>query len=170
MGGFGLQVFGRKCEQEHKEGSTAPMKFKYRKTPDDTDPSKRWIARPILQVRLYDGLKHQDIRCLVDSGADDCLFHTSVGEVLGIDVQAGRLKPFAGIAAGHFVDAYMHSIQMQIQGFSEKIDLEVGFTDSDWVSGILGQSGFFDNYRVTFERFRGRFEVTSRARPRLSGT
>lgn len=93
-----------------------------------------------------------------------------MSEVLGIDVQAGRLKRFVGIAAGHFVEAYMHGLQMQIQGFSEKIDLEVGFTDSDWVSGILGQSGFFDNYRVTFERFRGRFEVTSRARLRLSGT
>lgn len=146
------------------------MKYKYRKIPDDTDPSKRWIARPILQVRLYDSLKHQDIRCLVDSGADDCLFHQSVGELLGIDVQTGRLKRFAGIAAGHLVDAYMHPVQMQIQGFSEKIDLEVGFTDSEWVSGILGQSGFFDNYRVTFERFRSRFEVTSRARLRLSGT
>jgi hypothetical protein len=146
------------------------MKFKYRKTPDDTDPSKRWIARPILQVRLYYGLKHQDIRCLVDSGADDCLFHTSVGERLGIDVQAGRLKRFAGIAAGQFVDAYMHTIQTQIQGLSEKIDLEAGFTDSEWVYGILGQSGFFQNYRVTFERFRGRFEVTSRFRLRPPGT
>ena len=46
------------------------MKFKYRRTPDDTDPSKRWIARPILQVRLYYGPKHQDIRCLVDGGAE----------------------------------------------------------------------------------------------------
>ena len=146
------------------------MKYKYRKIPDDTDPSKRWIARPILQVRLYYGLHHQDLRCLVDSGADECLFHTSVGIVLGIDVQAGRLRQFAGIAAGHFVNAYMHPIQIQIQGFSEKIDIEAGFTDSDWVSGLLGQSGFFDNYRVTFERFRGRFEVTSRSRLRRPGT
>ena len=107
---------------EHKEVTADAMKYKYRKIPDDSDPSKRWIARPILQVRLYYGTKHQDIRCLVDSGADDCLFHSSVGEVLGIDVQAGRVKRFAGIAAGQFVDAYMHTIQMQIQGFSEKID------------------------------------------------
>jgi Aspartyl protease len=146
------------------------MKYKYRKIPDDTDPSKRWTARPILQVRLYYGPNRQDIRCLVDSGADDCLFHTSVGDRLGIDVQAGRLKRFAGIAAGHFVEAYMHALQMQIQGFSEKIDLEAGFTDSEWVYGILGQSGFFANYRVTFERFRGRFEVTSRSKLRLPGT
>jgi len=93
-----------------------------------------------------------------------------VGQVLGIDLQAGRLKRFAGISAGNFVDAYMHKIQMQIQGFSEMIDLEAAFTDSEWVSGILGQSGFFANYRVTFERFRGRFEVTSRARLRPRGT
>lgn len=91
------------------------MKYKYRKIPDDTEPSKRWIARPILQVTLYSGPSHQDIRCLVDSGADDCLFHSSVGEVLGIDVQAGRLKSFAGIAAGQFVDAYMHTIQMRFK-------------------------------------------------------
>ena len=105
----------------------------------------------------------------MDSDADDCLFHTSVGERLGIYVQVGRLKRFAGIAAGHFVDAYIHAVQMQIQGFSEKIDLEAGFTDSEWVYGLLGQSGFFANYRVTFERYRGRFEVTSRSRLRLPG-
>jgi hypothetical protein len=49
-------------------------------------------------------------------------------------------------------------------------DRSRGFTDSEWVSGILGQSGFFANYRVTFERFRWRFEVTSRAKLRPRGT
>lgn len=142
------------------------MKFKYKKLPAGTNPSKPWILRPILQIRLSYGAKHENVRCLVDTGADDCLFHTSIADLLGIDVKAGTLKQFSGIAGGHPVDAYMHWVKFEVQGFSETIDALVGFVDSDSVYGILGQSGFFHNYCVTFEHYRARFEVSSRPKDR----
>lgn len=138
------------------------MRFKYRKLPDLTSPSKTWMSRPLLQVRLLYGGNYQDQLCLIDSGADYCLFNSSIADILGMDWKNGRPQDFYGIAEGAAIKAYMHGIKLQIQGFSESIDVEAGFTDSNEVDGLLGQSGFFDNYRITFERYRGRFEVESR--------
>jgi hypothetical protein len=136
------------------------MKFKYRKVPDNTDPRRKFTSVPILQVRLFHGSKYQDVRCLLDSGADDCLFHGPIGELLGIDVRGGMEKKYYGVG-GMEVTGYLHAIQLQVQGFSEVIDLEVAFTYDHDVA-ILGQTGFFDSYQVIFERYKGRFQIKPR--------
>lgn len=99
---------------------------------------------------------------LVDTGADYCLFHSSVADELGINLKSGWLKDFGGIAAGQTVQAYMHTIQIQVQGFKEKVEIEVGFADSDAIGGLLGGVGFLDNYKVTLEKYKGRFQVELR--------
>ena len=102
---------------------------------------------------------------MVDSGADDCLFHASIGRRLGIDVDTGELKKFDGIADS--IEAYMHSIEIQIQDFPEPFAVKVAFTEADGVDAILGQSGFFENYKVCFERYRWRIELASRPEPTM---
>ena len=109
--------------------------FDYRKVPDHTIPRKRWIKRPMLQVTLFNGMKHKQVVCLVDSGASS-------------------------------IEAYMHSIEIQIQDFPERLKIEAGFTESEGVDAILGQGGFFENLRICFDRSRWRIEVSSRAEPR----
>lgn len=99
----------------------------------------------------------------MDSGADDCLFHASVGRSLGIDVGSGRRKILGGIAGS--IEAYIHPIEIQVQDFDERVAIEAGFTESDGVDAILGQTGFFENFRICFERYRWRIEVTSRREP-----
>jgi len=138
------------------------MKFKYRKIPDLGHPSKKWVSRPYLTVSLCHGTSHKDVLCLIDSGADYCLFHSSIADELGIDMRAGWEKKFGGISAGEPVQAYMHTISMQIQGFAEMFQFEAGFADSDAIGGLLGQAGFFDCYMVTFEGYKGRFQVEHR--------
>ena len=138
------------------------MEFTYRKEPNPTIPTKQWIKRPKLQVRLFNAGRHVDLICLVDSGADDCMFHSSVAALLDIDVPTGRYKPYGGIAAGHVVDAYLHPIELQVYGFPDRVSIAAAFTDSAGVDGLLGQSGFFENYQVIFEGYRGRFEVNPR--------
>lgn len=138
------------------------MKFKYRKLPDNTSPTG-FQRIPALQVRLFYGGKHTDVRCLIDTGATDCIFHSSIADVLGIDLKAGKAKPYTGIA-NQSINAYLHRIQMQIHGFSDRIVLEAAFTEESQIP-LLGQAGFFDNYRITFERYRGRFEITAPPRP-----
>ena len=117
----------------------------------------------MLQVALFNGTKRQQIVCLVDSGADQCLFHASIARSLGIDVESGRHKEFDGIADS--IEAYMHPIEIQIQDFAERVKVVAGFTESDGVHAILGQAGFFENFRICFERYRWKIEVTNRPEP-----
>lgn len=134
--------------------------FDYRKVPDLTIPRKRWIKRPMLQVTLFGGTKHEQVICLVDSGADVSLFHASIGRNLGIEIESGTYKEFEGIAGN--LEAYMHDVELQIQDFSERVQIVVGFTESEGVDAILGQTGFFENYRICFDRRRGKMEIRSR--------
>ena len=136
------------------------MKFDYLEIPS-RDPVKPSARRPYIPIRILYGKKFQDLMCLVDSGADLCLFPAKVGEILGIDVTSGRREPIGGIAETPIV-AYIHSVRLIIRGLSG-VDVDVGFTESRGVrSGILGQVGFFDKYRITFERYRNRVDVADR--------
>ncbi len=120
----------------------------------------------MLQVTLFNGTRHHEMVCLIDSGADECLFHASVGRALEIDLERGRHKTYNGIAGS--VEAYIHPIEIQIQDFAERVRIEAGFTASDGVHAILGQAGFFENFRICFERYRWRIDITSRHEPTRS--
>lgn len=141
------------------------MRVDYRKVPDYAVPKKQWIKRPLLQVTLSKGAKHVNLICLVDSGADDCLFPESLTKLLDIDLKSGDLKQFAGIAAGHIVGAYRHTIGLQVHGLPEKVEIDAYFTEGDYVQGLLGQTGFFENFKVSFERYKGQFDVEARPSP-----
>jgi hypothetical protein len=139
--------------------------FDYRKVPNFQLPKKRWIKRPELQVTLSNGTKKQQIICLVDSGADECLFHCSIAQLLGIvDFKTGIYRKFDGIADS--IVAYMHPIRLQIQDFPESVEIYAGFTEAEGVYALLGQAGFFSNFRVCFERWRGRMEISTRPEPK----
>ncbi|MGE5444512.1 MAG: retropepsin-like aspartic protease [Ignavibacteriales bacterium] len=135
------------------------MKFKYLKQPSLLDPQKPWISRPFIPVRLVYKDKYIDVYGLVDSGADASLFHSSVAKELGIDLESGKRKQFFGITE-QGIDVYFHKIRLQIRGFSDSIELEVGFTNSKGVGAILGQAGFFENYHIKFERDKEQVEIT----------
>lgn len=134
------------------------MKFDYLKQPNFRDPQKPWVSRPFIPVRLFYKDSHVDLFALVDSGADACLFHNSVGKALGISIEQGEKQMFYGIEAGG-VDVYFHQIKLQVRGASEVIAIKAGFVDSKNVSGILGQQDFFENYKITFERSKEVVEI-----------
>ena len=137
------------------------MKYRYKRVPTNIEPAG-YSTQPLVQVSLRYRNRTVRLRALIDSGAADCIFHQSVGQALGIDVESGLEKGYTGIA-GQTVTGYVHSLMLQVPGFPEWIQIEAGFIESDVIS-LLGQSGFFDNYQIIFERYRGRFEVNSRTR------
>ena len=133
------------------------MKIKYRKLPDILDPTK-YSRYPYLQVTIrYQQNAGQPLLALVDSGAIDTLFPASLADTLGIDVLSGERKPYFGIG-GNLAIGYIHECDMQVSGFKTWVKMRIAFLETIQIP-LLGQSGFFENYQVLFERFRYQFEI-----------
>ncbi|HMG76825.1 MAG TPA: aspartyl protease family protein [Pyrinomonadaceae bacterium] len=139
------------------------MKFKYRYLRDTSGSGRDYIRLPLLKVRLAFGANKTDVVGLVDTGATDCLFDRDVADDLGITLADSDAKREYFGVGGNSLVGHIHPIRFQIQGFSEWIEIEAAFIDSKLPYQILGQSGFFDNYEISFKRFRGRFEIKSRS-------
>jgi hypothetical protein len=135
------------------------MKIKYRKVDDETRPEGCWHY-PLLQVFLRNSVNMRPVLGLVDSGASDCIFSASLGEVLGIDVPAGRPHQFHAFDLKE-TRGFVHKVNLQVTGFSHWIEVQAVFIESE-VLPILGQSGLFDNYQIVFERFKRQFEVNTK--------
>ncbi len=110
------------------------MKFKYSKFPAQSSeafPEIKEVWRPVIPIKIINKTKEYGYLALVDSGADFCIFHGEIGELLGIPVNKGRTSPLFGVTSG--------------EGF-------VGFSyDLKYPLGILGQKGFFEFFQVMFD-------------------
>lgn len=113
---------------------------------------------PILKVKLSHNGKHIKVSALVDSGASSSLFHSSMAEALGLDLNSGIKQEFFGIS-GHSVEAYFHLVKFQIIGSSEEQEIALGFTNSDGVGALLGQSDFFQRHQVKLDRYKEQMEI-----------
>ncbi len=133
------------------------MKFWYVKIPTG-DPRKKWISRPMVSIVLYGPRGSIVIDALIDSGADRSLFHVSLGRAIGLDFRKASTATFSGIESGQ-LHAYVSDVSMEIMGMKNITKLKAGFVDSPGVSAILGQEGFFDQYRITFAKDRDIIEI-----------
>lgn len=139
------------------------MKFDYEIFPDDT-VAKGYIELPLLDVYLFYRGQQDDVTCLVDSGSDGCMFHSSVADNLGIDLESGKPMTHYGLGMTP-LQCYIHTVELQIFGFDERIQIEASFTrDSEF--GVLGQKSFFENYEITFRGFEKTFEIISKPQPK----
>lgn len=135
------------------------MNIRYRKVDDATRPEGHWFY-PLLRVFIRNGVNMQPVLALVDSGAADCIFSASLGEVLGIDVSSGRPHQFHAFDLQE-TKGFVHTVHLQVPGFSHWVDINAVFIESE-VMAILGQQGFFEHYQVVFERFRRQFEINTK--------
>jgi hypothetical protein len=98
---------------------------------------------------------------LVDSGADDCVFPASYAARVGLDIAQGKKYPFAGVGSQQV--AYFFDIEIALPGTPIKYAVPVGFTSaldrSPFGYGLLGQNGFFDRFKISFDRAHGVFTL-----------
>jgi hypothetical protein len=92
---------------------------------------------------------------IIDSGASNCLFHASIGEAIGLDIEKGELTQTMGIAGA--MQIYLHEISLYAPGGI--IATRAGFTKDLPIAGMLGINGFFENFRVTFDPIALRVEL-----------
>lgn len=104
--------------------------------------------------------REMPIFCLVDSGASDILINQEIAESLGIEVKRGKPHTYGGI--GGEVMGYEHVIALRIVGDDHEFTVVCSVLPLPLYDGLLGQRGFFDNYKVVFEKYKKRFEVTAR--------
>lgn len=100
------------------------------------------------------------IFCLVDSGASDILITTEIALVLGMKVEQGEPRIYGGI--GGEVKGYVHNISIRVMNDNHEFTVACGVLPLPAYDGLLGQHGFFDNYKVVFEKYKKTFEVTAK--------
>lgn len=144
------------------------MEFEYKRY---IYPDGKMIARPVIPILIRNPRNNQaiDYEALVDSGADRCVFPCEIGELIGIDIEAGEREFISGAVSGEPRPLYLHPVEITPGGYSASriLHLRAGFMPnlSDSGHGLLGHHGFFDN--ISFVKFRGRkgiFEIGARQR------
>lgn len=134
------------------------MKFPYIKFPPFS-PTLKWISRPLISIIIIGPTGSWEGHGLIDSGADRCLFNVEIAKQIGIDLLESSTEDFSGIEGGK-ISAKISKVRLKIMGIDQEIELNAGFVDSLGVSVILGQDGFFDAFRIKFEKDHGIVEIT----------
>jgi len=139
-------------------------KYKYRKfgitKPSEAFPRRLSFSRPVIPIQLINGKDRIGYLAIIDSGADFCVFHASVGEVIGIDIESGKKQDFSGVSAQHQpLIAYFHTIQIGVGGY--EFDCWAGFSrDIESLPyGFLGQLGFFSLFNVILDYNKEEIEL-----------
>lgn len=105
-----------------------------------------WL--PVIPIRLRLGERAVRVEAIVDSGSHCCLFHSRVGELLGLDVGSGVRDTLSGALRSPQSEVYYHRLWMDVAG--ERLSVLAGFTQDALQPALLGRDGFFDHFRVTF--------------------
>lgn len=113
---------------------------------------------PLLPVRLIspDGSVLEKL-ALVDSGAQCSVLPRQLGDALGLDWDSCRQLPNIGGA----LSACRVKLALIYVGVSRWEPIEIGFAwaENDFPPLILGQSNFFDHFRICFSKAALAFDI-----------
>jgi len=125
-----------------------PITVSYRVEPDGLG-SHRYCALLPVQVSLpiANALRTKRFEAVIDSGASRCLFHADIGMFLGIDLKSCHIEETQGI--GGKENTYLHGLTLYIPG--GPVTIKAGFKEKLPIAGLLGMSGFFEHFLVTFD-------------------
>lgn len=96
-------------------------------------------------ITLCIGRQSVELLAKLDTGAAHCIFERKYAEMLGMDVESGRIQRFRTIA-GSF-SAYEHEVTIQTLG--SEFSATVFFAqDAAFNRNFLGRSGWLDRVRL----------------------
>ncbi len=134
------------------------MRFNFRELPDPGTNNVR--ARPIIDV-IVDGFDIAPQACLLDCGATAVRFGTHVAELCGVDLTGAPPTQLA--VGGAVVKALMAEVSLEVGDDSDTFtwSAPVWFCDP-WAPsfGLLGLTGFFDQFVVTIASYDEWLELT----------
>lgn len=138
------------------------MKFKYHKLLlDRRSPFfGQSILKPIIPVTIYvSGGRSTTYAALIDSGADFCIFDAEIGKYLGLNIKDGIKIGFGGIQESDGAEAFLHKINLSIDGWNYETTVGFSYDVAKHGFGILGQKGFFDIFTVKFDYTKEEIEL-----------
>lgn len=104
--------------------------------------------KPFLPVRLQVGDSHVDTWALIDSGADQSLFHEDWARAFGLDLQ--RPSDHSTVGIGGESPVWFFDMQLWVLGKS--VQGPVGFSPGvPRAFGLLGRADFFSTFSVGFD-------------------
>jgi hypothetical protein len=107
--------------------------------------------RPVLRLTLTNGPHRLSCYGIVDSGADHCVFPRSFMQPLGLDPLTAPIELTTGVGSSN-VPSHFCNVRIDLQG-AIQFPVYAGFTSGlDQIGlGLLGQAGFFDRFKITFD-------------------
>ena len=133
------------------------MKFRYELVPSMVDGSLILQPRVLVKFTNLENGKSITVNALVDSGASISFLNISLAEDLGVDLAA---SPQGEVSSANKDDiAYYHNLKIHMQQDTHEFVIPCGFMDFR-TDAVVGQTGFFELYRVLFERYSKTFELT----------
>lgn len=133
------------------------MKFKYTPVFSSDDSTEETASLPLLKVTLRHGRKHLTVDCLVDSGASETLLNEDIAELLDIDLSKGETQQYSGIGENTIVGR-RHELLLKVSVLDDWISINAGFVAQNDIP-LLGHSGFFESFDITFRAHQKRFEI-----------
>lgn len=134
------------------------MRFGYKKVPS-TDPVYPYFLHPLLGVKIWRGSACIPFLAILDTGATQTLLHYSIAKSLYIDYKTGKKSMTRGIT-GAAVPIFVHDLEIEVIGLpNSKVKSQVAFINSPNVGMLLGQWGFFEHFKATFERYNETFDI-----------
>jgi len=119
----------------------------------EVTPSGKIVYRPTLVLHIKEKTEIVKHRFIVDSGADISMMPKRIADEMGIDWGKGEKTEMRGIAQKEEcnVCGRIHEINVIIPDIELEIQIPVCFVKGN-SPFLLGREGFFDYFRVTFEK------------------
>lgn len=134
------------------------MRFRFRELPGPRPDTVR--ARPVVDV-VVEGLDIAPQACLLDSGATAIRFGAYVAELCGVDLSDAPTTRLA--VGGGLVTARMAEVDLLVadREASHRWNAPAWFCEP-WTPafGLLGLTGFFDQFEVTIAAYDEFLELT----------
>lgn len=119
------------------------------------------LPRPFIPLTLRYHNRPLKIKALVDSGADFCMFDGELLTLLAPDLDLNTLEKISLGGIGGTATGYVTHLEIGVEETFISVPAVFSFEFSpDEFGGLAGQLGFFDAFKIQFDRANKAFHLT----------